>query len=529
MSASAEHRLLRSRLMRASLAFFCLGLLTAALAGCAADAEGEDVASSDAALAAEWGEIDEDATPIDEASYAEAAAQSDAEGDVDDSVAAIDDDRDIGDGAADVAASATATKAACNPETSLTLAVYYEVHAADMLAALKKHAAPCSSYYVAVPKVGGSPAVPDAQLYPRRVVGKGVHAYGDAFHATAEVHWGASRNNQTGERYPGWKSVEVIKKGPGQYETREVPKERWFKVSWYLKGVLFRQRMAKRGYRPQNGDTWHINELESAWTRTVAQQRAIRDLVRGLADGDPEYDAATDPDPEVASKSAAEKAEITKAARFKGLKGVVYVSSLGKRLPGETSDAGWRDALKQTLRRKRFWADMAANVEHFALERYLNFGVCNASDTLDEQAAKMGELIENLPLIAKRVPRYETGPRKGESPVATALFYLGRHYTPVVSSAWTNEQLSTSDMQSFVSGEIMAARRFANENRFSDGRIGVYWRPKRVDGVDPAKLQPDNDRLADRVATVLNVAYDGKDGRALDACGAGGAACKCGR
>lgn len=502
--------------------FFCV----AGLAGCAADTDDEDVASSDAALAAEWGEIDEDATAIDEASYAEAAEESDDDVD-DDGAASPGDDADLG-APTEPEGLAAAPKPQCNPETSLTLALYYERSVGDFLPALKKHAAPCSRYFVAIPKVGGSADAPDAQLYPRRVIGKGVHAYGDAFRATAEVHWGGSRNPTTGKRYPGWKNVEVVKKGPGQYETRVIPRAQYFRVNWYLKGVLFRQRMAKRGYRPQDGDTWHLNELESAWTRTVAQQRAIRDFVRGLADGDPEYDAAKDTDPEIVSKTAAEKAEITKAARASGLKGIVYVSALGKRRPGETSDAAWQNALKQTLRHKRFWVDMSSYVEHFALERYLSYGMCDRGDSLDEQAAKMGAIIEDLPLMAQGVPRYEGGAKKGQSPVGTALSYLGRHYTPVVSSAWTNASVGTDSMSKFVSGEVMATRRFSNDHRFSDGRIGVYWRPKIVDGVDPAKLQAENARVADRVATALNVAYDGKDGRALDACGAGGSACKCG-
>src|SRR4029079_17810433 len=119
----------------------------------------------------------------------------------------------------------------------------------------------------------------------------------------------------TGKFYPGWKNVKVVKDGPATYHTVVVKKSEVYDNDWFLKGVLFRQRMAKRGFRPQYGDNWHINELESVWARTRVQQKGIRDLVRGLAAGAQEYDASKDTDPAIVSLSQAEKDEITKAAR----------------------------------------------------------------------------------------------------------------------------------------------------------------------------------------------------------------------
>ena len=62
----------------------------------------------------------------------------------------------------------------------------------------------------------------------------------------------------TNIKYPGWKNVEVVKVD-GQLVTRPIERSKFFRVSWYLKGVLFRQRMAKQGYRPQAGDTIGFN------------------------------------------------------------------------------------------------------------------------------------------------------------------------------------------------------------------------------------------------------------------------------
>lgn len=492
-------------------------LALAVLPACAAE-DAEDVASSDAALEQDWGEIDEDATPLTAAERAEALGDDEED-------AAIDADAaDEPDAAAEAPAAPPPLPASCDRSSSLDLVVYTERSSAPMLKALAAHAKPCSRYTVAIPKVAASPAAPDAMLWPRAVRGKGVRAYGDGFVASAEVHWGGARD---GNRfYPGWKSVAVVKLGPGKYATRVVKRSEIYDNDWFLKGVLFRQRMAKRGFRPQAGDTWHINELESAWTRTRVQQKAIRDLVRGLAAGDQEYDAAKDDDPEIAKLSAAEKQEITAAARMKDVKGTVFVSSLGKRRRGETTNAGIDAALKQTLRRSRFWIDMNASVSRFALERYTPFaGVCKKGQTLAAQDEAMAAFIMQLQLVAARAPRYQGGARKGQSTVATALSYLSRAYHPVVNAAWgfRLDDRSLPEMRSFVAGQVHATRAWAETHRTPDNRIGIYFRAK--DGASDAVTA----QFAAGVAASLEGAYDGKDGDPIGACGPRGVeGCTCG-
>jgi hypothetical protein len=511
----------------------------ALLPACAAEeGPGEETGATEEALEASWAEIDEDANPPSEADIDEASAQSDAE---DDAKEPEEDDADeeIADAAA-AAAPAIPPRferpASCAAGTSLDLLVYYERNAHDLMERLKAHAKPCSQYFVAVPKVGGSAGKRDAALFARKVKGLGVHAFGPHFRATAEFHWGGAKKPGTNIRYPGWKNVEVVKLGPGKYETREIPRAKYFRVSWYLKGVLFRQRMAKAGYLPQSGDTWHVNELESMWTRSTVSQRAIRQMVPGLSDGDPDYDAFKDADPEIVAKTDAQKTEITKAARMSGVRGVLYISANGKRLPNETTNVNVERAVKQTLRHKRFWADMASYVSHWGQERYVTAeGSCLSGRSLAQQADSVAAELESFPLIASSAPRFKSGPHAGESTVGTAAFYLGRAYVPVINAAWRNPDIEPSVMRDFVGAQIHAARSFANDHRYSDGRIGIYFRPKvderiKAGSAAAATQAADNARLADRTALSLNAAYDGAAGNAIAACGnAGVQGCRCDR
>jgi hypothetical protein len=509
----------------ACLAALGIGVAVSSLSGCALDHQSDatDLAASDVALESEWGEIDEDATPIANAEIAEAIADGDDEvvGDFD---SATIDMTELEDLSAPTLTAPLSLPTDCDKSTSLDLAVYTEGYNGPMLKALASHANPCSRYVVAVPVVSGSSAQPDASLWPRAVHGEGVRAYGSAFVASAEVHWGGHRDQASGRRYPGWKNVKVVKLGPARYETVVVGDSAVYDDDWFLKGVLYRQRMAKRGFRPQSGDTWHINELESAWTRTRVQQKAIRDLVRGLAAGDQEYDASTDTDPDIAKLSPTEKAEITAAARFADLKGIVFVSAITRKLPTETTDAPAQNALKQTLRHQKFWTDMNAAVKSFAVERYTSMGLCDAS--LDVQTKSMEAFIMELELTAQGVPRYQSGAHKGQSPVATALSYLSRAYDPVISAAWgfENNGQSLSTMRRFVAAQIYTTRRYANDHVTPDGRIGIYYKTR----LSPPATDAETSAFADAVARALDDAYDGHDGRALDACGpAGSDGCVC--
>jgi hypothetical protein len=492
--------------------------------GCAS-ASGEDVVQDDAALASDWGEIDDSLDVVTEAELDEAAALPEEDVDRD----AL--DPDVLDPKA-IATKLLAAPAAapppppptqidlppgCNESTSLDLVVYYERSDSDLLAALARHANRCARYWINVPKVSGSAGVPDNNLWPRELHAQAAHAHGAAFRATAEVHWGST----SGGAYAGWKNVEVVKEGPGRYSTRRVPRAQYFRTNWYLKGVVFRQRMAKRGYRTQDGDTWHVNELESSWARSRAYLRAVRDLTRGLADGDPEYDAFTDPDPDISKLRDDEKRDINESAHRKGVRGVLFLAAIGKRLPAESSDAGLRDAVKRALRTRGFWDEMAKDVEFWGQERYASYpGYCQGS--LNEEQTRLTAFQEELVEIARSVPRYRSGARAGQSPVGTALAYLHRHNAPVLNAAWSSfsgaEQRTAGEMGDFFAGQARAHRAYQADHDVPAGLVGVYFRPNDVAGATP------NVRFAERVASVVNAAWDGRDGHPGDACADG---CRC--
>src|SRR5262249_57826970 len=57
--------------------------------------------------------------------------------------------------------------------------------------------------------------------------------------------------------------------------------------SWYAAGQEARRRMANAGFDIGAGDTWAVNEFSSAVrANTGSARQNIRDLVRGLYDGD---------------------------------------------------------------------------------------------------------------------------------------------------------------------------------------------------------------------------------------------------
>ncbi len=496
----------------------------AALPACGSSG-GEDFASEDAALEADWGESDEDAIALTDADLDQAAALSSIDEDA--ILAPEEPEIEVTMPSPTTAPALFQRPASCKLETSLDLIVYYETFGNQLYDALAKHTSGCSRYFIAIPKVAASPTQPDANLFPRKLKIENVHNYGKAFVATAEFHWGMT-TDANGGKHPGWKNVEVIKLGPGQYETKEIERSRYFRVDWYKKGVLFRQRMAKAGYMTQFGDTWHINELESSWARSAAYTKAVRDLTSGLADGDPEYDAYKDTDPALAGLTNDQKDAINASARKSGVRGIMYLSAIGRRMPGETTDDGWKNAIKQTLRRKKFWGGMANNVEYWGQERYAGFGMtCNNNPSLDAQTAELQTFQEMLPEMARQVPRYKSGSRAGQSPVATALFYLSHRYTPVINGAWgwNNNDTPEDKFGDFVAGQIYATRDFANTHSFPDGRLGLYWKPRQRGNV-LAPDDPGNVTYANRVAISLNGAYDGRDGNASGACGDGG--CRCG-
>lgn len=512
------------------------GALTAACGGAGDDA----LPSLDGAGDPSWNEYDEDVTPdppsdlslIDAPEiYTEPEVALDAHdprgawvGDPDG--AAIDLDRYGRQLARLTPGAPTASAAdvsACAPDLRLDLLVYYEQDGSPLFDALQgAQGGGCARYLVAIPKRAASPSSPNAALQPRPVIhGAGILSRGPAFVPTAELHWGGHHTDE-GQLFPGWHDVHVertrLPQGGVSFTMKKLTTREELRAelsdrdSWRNKGRWFRVMMAESGWRPQLGDTWHINEVDSFWTRVPEELVALRALTNGLAEGEADYAAATDVDPRVAAASPEEKAEIEKAARATDVRGVVYVSSIGRRLPGETSDDAWQSALKNTLRKKQFWTDMSKYVQHFAIERYAApAAACADGKDAASQAASLEDELFELEDFARRV--HASNP----SGLPTAFWFLRAHHTPVLNAAAsTYPHVSEPEMEKFVAAQVHAARLYDLDGK----RLGLYWKSPTL---PPLRARA----LARRLTDALLGAYTttaGADG----ACEKASGGCVCG-
>ncbi len=251
-------------------------------------------------------------------------------------------------------------------------------------------------------------------------------------------------------------------------------------MSWYDKGVEFRRRMAAAGYDPGRGETWAINELPSSVRDDAATRRAVRDVVRGLYEGPP----------------GAQR-----------IKGAVFVINMGH---ATMNFAVYKPKIQAWLRDADFWVDVANAVRWWAQEVYVDPRfTCVDDTTVAQRAARINAFAMHVPRLAG----------VGPDAVNTAQSYLGRAYVPLLNAVWNSEtgfgdtRISLENMQHHVSGQVYAARAWAEDHAYPDGRVGFAW--------DRNQNAPEAmDALARRLASSLRHAYaEGADGgRAAGAC-----------
>ena len=310
---------------------------------------------------------------------------------------------------------------------------------------------PCADYYIFVPAMAGDKTQPRAKK-----AAAGIRARKGRFHALAEFHW------------QSWKKVGGM--------------------SWYERGVEFRNRMILADYNVERGDSWAINELPSSVRTDPAVRQAVRDVVAGLTKGSP---------------GAKERP------------GVVYVIAMGQ--PTVYHNV-YKPLMKDWLTDKAFWTDMKGRVTYWGQETYPSPTHTCVPD------AQVGLKSQNLNAYIQHPARLaEAGP----SAANVAQAYFNFNYFSLMTAVWKSTayggtQVKLDVMKKLVSLQVYAARAWAGSHDYPDGRIGFAWYNNPA-GSTPAQM----DELAERLAAAIAGAY-GIGGKAKHACSPSGAYTWCG-
>lgn len=298
---------------------------------------------------------------------------------------------------------------------------------------LAANASPCAQYYISIPplaadKTNFRPAQP-AQI----------RALGPQFHVLAEIS------------YNGW--------------TNWVAQNN---STYYAAGVEARRRMAAQGFDVSSGDSWIVNELSSALrANTGTSRQKIRDLVRGLYDGD---------------------------GSVPRVKGGVYVIGLSQ----ATSDlASYKLNLQSWLADAPFWNDMTAYVADWAQEVYGDArAYAVAGSTPDTRVAYLNDYLQHPVALAGAAP--------GDA--ATGAAYLMRSYLPLGNAAWAYQSgFGYTDVPADVMKDYVTAQVAAMRSYRGGGRLGFAWSPRMPDGSSwTPEFTSQTADLLDRIAAAIH-------------------------
>ncbi|HET6623935.1 MAG TPA: hypothetical protein VFG70_05345 [Gaiellaceae bacterium] len=341
-----------------------------------------------------------------------------------------------------------AAQAACRP----LRAVFYA--ASDWLrlaTKLRASGSPCAEYYISVP-----PIVADKTTF-RRDQARRIRALGPNFHALAEVHF------TTWNRW-------VASTGS----------------SWHTAGVTARQRMAEAGYDVALGDSWMLNELNSAVRRGDGNARAnVREFLRGLYEGDGR----------------------------RPTKGAVLVIGFGQR----TSNVSvYQSTLQAWLADSAFWTDMSTYVADWSQEVYgdLRAHAVPGSPTLVRREYLNDYLQHHLVLAGAGPPEIET-----------ARAYLREAYSPLANGAWPRESawgwtmVPAEQMAAYLSAQVDALRAFSTAAGQARDHWGFAWAPSNTTGMPAGDFAAQTGSLLDRLAAAV------RDSGAVDPESPGSGAC----
>lgn len=339
--------------------------------------------------------------------------------------------------------------AECRPLKAVFYAASDWLRLATKLAAA---ASPCAEYYVSVP-----PLVADKTTFRREQAWR-IRALGPNFHAMAEIH------------YATW--------------------NRWVQSTgntWHAAGVLARQRMAEAGYDVALGDTWALNELNSAVRRGDGTSRTnIREFVRGLYEGD----------------------------GSRPTRGAVLVIGFGQR----TGDVSvYQSTLQTWLADTGFWADMAAYVSDWSQQVYGDLrSVAVPGVPVPQRREYLNDYLQHKLVLAGA----------GPPTVETARAYLREAYSPLANGAWPRESawgwtmVPAEQMAAYVSAQVNAMRHFSSSSAQPRDHWGFAWAPRNNFNLPLAEFGTQTALILDRMSAAIR-----DSGNVLEPENPGGGAC----
>jgi hypothetical protein len=341
----------------------------------------------------------------------------------------------------------SAASADCRPLRSVFYAATDWLRLATKLAAA---ASPCAEYYVSIPPL----VVDKTQMRPDQAWR--IRALGPRFHALAEIH------------YSTW--------------------SRWVASTgstWHAAGVSARQRMAAAGFDVTQGDSWVVNELNSAVRRGDGNARAnVRELLRGLYEGD-----GTRP-----------------------TRGGVFVIGFGQ---GGADISVYQSTLQQWLADAAFWTDMSRYVSDWSQEVY---GDVRTHAVTGSPTATRREFLNDY--LQHKLVLAGAGPPEIEA----ARVYLGTAYSPLANAAWQYDasygwtSVSAEQMAAYVSAQVNAMRQFSAATGQPSDHWGFAWAPRNATGAGDFAAQTSG--LLDRLAAAIR-----DSGDVVDAANPGSGAC----
>jgi hypothetical protein len=332
----------------------------------------------------------------------------------------------------------SATAAAdCRP---VRVVFYTESDWLRLATKLAANASPCAQYYISVP-----PLAADKTKFrydqPWRI-----RALGPNFHVLAEIN------------FTGWSNWVTANNS-----------------TFYDAGLEARRRMAASGFDVPSGDTWAMNELNSAVRRNVGVARTkARDLLRGLYTGD---------------------------GTVPSVRGVAFNIGIDQS-PHKVSLQDWYNDAP-------FWQDMSAYVSDWSQELYgdvRDYGVPGSS--AQDRAAHLNDYLGHQLALATAAP----------DSAATAKSFIASASTPLANAAWIwtagfgYTSVPVAQMQDFVSGQVYALRSLDAQLGLSEDRIGFAWAPRNTDGAAwTSDYVAQSGQVLDRLAVAIRDSADSPD------------------